>query len=278
MNILIFGGRGFIGKQIVRILRERGHHVHIATRQEIDFMNLNEINAKQVLQNQDVIVNAVGVMSRHADVLETVHHHTPAKLAKWAHEAGVKHWVQLSALGADAAHEVPFVGSKGRGDVAVCASGLTVNIGRPSVVFGRGGESCEAFLKMANMPIWALPNGGEFDFQPVHVFDVAEGLANMVDNPLEHGAIVNMTGATQHTLADYLQTLRQVIHQKQNKLTIIPIPMGLIAPTLPLTNIITNGFLSANSMKLLQQGSCADNADFAKLLGRKPLGVREFVY
>ncbi|QMT30777.1 NAD-dependent epimerase/dehydratase family protein [Alysiella filiformis] len=278
MNILIFGGRGFIGKQIARILRERGHQVHIATRQEVDFVNLNETSAKKVLQNQDVIVNAVGVMSRHADVLETVHHHTPVKLAAWAREVGVKHWVQLSALGADAAHEVPFVGSKGRGDVALLSSGLTVNVGRPSIVFGRGGESCEAFLKMANMPIWALPNGGQFDFQPVHVFDVAEGLANMAEHPLPHGTIVNMTGATQHTLADYLQILRQVVHGKPNHLKIIPIPMALIAPTLPMMNVLSNGFVSAGSMKLLQQGSCADCGDFAALLGREPLGVRDFVY
>lgn len=278
MNILILGGRGFIGSQIVRILRERGYHVHIPTRQEIDFLNVNETAAKKVLQNQQVIINAVGVMSRHAAVLETVHHHAPVQLAKWAQELGAKRWVQLSALGADEDHEVSFVGSKGRGDLALLSSGLIVNVARPSLVFGCGGESSKVFLKMAKLPIIALPNGGQFDIQPVHVLDVAEGLANFVDNPYPHGTIVNMTGATQHTLASYLQILRQVIHHKENHLKIIPIPMALIQPVLPIMNILSNGFVSVGNMKLLAQGSCADNADFAQLLGREPLGVQEFMY
>lgn len=278
MNILLLGGRGFIGSQTAQILRQRGCTVRIPTRAEIDFLNPDEAAAKAAMSGCGVLVNAVGVMSRHAEVLETVHHRTPHKLAAWAREAGITHWVQLSALGADPAHEVPFVGSKGRGDNAVCGSGLHVNIARPSVVFGRGGASCELFLKLAKLPLIALPEGGRFDFQPVHVLDVAQGLAEMALNPLPHGTVVNMAGATRHTLADYLRTLRQVIHGKGGRLNIVPIPMGLLAPTLPLMKVLSNGFVSAESMKLLQQGSCADTADFARLLGREPLGVRQFHY
>lgn len=277
MNILLLGGSGFIGSRVAASLRERGHVVTTPSHRDLDFFHLNEQAVKALLHHQDVIVNCVGVMSRHADVLETVHHHTPAQLAKWAHECGIKRWVQLSALGADAAHDVAFVGSKGRGDVALCQSGLEVNIARPSVVFGRGGASCELFLKLAKLPVIALPEGGRFDWQPVHVDDVAQGLVNMIVEPLPHGTIVDMVGATRLTLADYLRTLRETIHGKKG-LSIIPIPLALLKPTLPLTNILSNGFLSSGSMILLQQGSCADKTDFVRLLQREPLAVREFVY
>jgi len=45
---------------------------------------------------------------------------------------------------------------------------------------------------------------------------------------------------------------------------------------LPLTNIVSNGFLSQGSLKLLAQGSVADTGDFAQVLGREPLGATEF--
>lgn len=276
MNILLLGGTGFIGSRVANLLRERGHVVTLAQRSQINLLNLNEEQAKSYLQNQDVVVNMVGVMSRHADVLETVHHHAPVQLAQWAVAMGVKHWVQLSALGADAVHEVAFVGSKGRGDKALSKlDNLTVNVARPSVVFGRGGKSCEMFVNMAKLPVLALPSVATGWMQPVHVDDVALGLVKLAEQPLANGAVVNMVGATRHTLAEYLRLLRETIHGKRG-LVVLPMPMMLIQPFLPLGNVVSNGFLSKGSMQLLQEGAWAESGDFVKLLGREPLGAGQF--
>lgn len=273
MNILLLGGTGFVGRRVAAILRERGNVVTAPRHHELDLLNVNQAQAKAFLHGQDAVFNCVGVMSRNTDILEQIHHHTPAKLVKWAHELGVKQWVQLSALGANATHEVAFVGSKGRGDTAVLASDLRVTVLRSSIIYGRGGASCELFLKLAKLPMLALPNGGRFDLQPVHVDDVAQGLVALLDAP--HGTIVNSAGSLKMTLAEYLSAMRVGFHHK-NPLKIINIPLGLITPFTPLSNILTNGVLSAASLKLLQEGSCADTQDFAQLLGREPRGVWDF--
>lgn len=274
MNIILLGGSGFIGKRVAAILRSRGHQVCTPSYSELDFMQLDEKKAKNILANQDVVINAVGVMSRHLQRLETIHHHAPRQLAVWAKEMGVKRWVNLSALGADAQHRVAFVGSKGRGDEALLTSGLDVRIARPSVVFGRGGASCEIFLKMAKSLVLALPYGGYFNWQPVHIDDVAEGLANLTEQEHSH-SIVAMVGATRHTMADYLTLLRALVHHKKG-LKIIPIPINMVQPFLPLTNVLSDGFLNRDSMILLQESSCTDVKDFKILLGREPLGAQQF--
>ena len=43
-----------------------------------------------------------------------------------------------------------------------------------------------------------------------------------------------------------------------------------------LANLLSDGFLSPDSITLLQQGSCADTAAFTALLEREPLGADEF--
>lgn len=214
-------------------------------------------------------------MSRHAEILETVHHHTPKQLAVWAKAAGIKRWVQLSALGADPSQSINFVGSKGRGDDAIAQSGIPIAIARPSVVYGRGGTSCELFIKLAHLPLLPLPEAGRFHLQPVHLADVAEGLAKLAVQTNTDHSVINMTGSQTLTLAEYLTTIRQTLHHKPPQ-RILPIPLQLIDPALPLANILSNGIISRDSFALLQQGSCTDYSDFAALLGREPLAAENF--
>ncbi|MCP2040355.1 uncharacterized protein YbjT (DUF2867 family) [Neisseria sp. HSC-16F19] len=275
MNILIFGGSGFVGRHTAALLRQQGHTVKLARRADVDWLRPDAAAARALFAGQEVVINAVGVMSRHAQVLEQIHHHTPALLAAAAKEAGVRCWVQLSALGARADHSVAFVGSKGRGDAAVCASGLHTLIARPSVVYGRGGVSCELFIKLARLPVLMLPGGGRFDLQPVHVNEVAVGLAALASADLPSGTVIDMTGSRVLTLAGYLDVMRQTLHGK-GPLTVLPLPLGVLRPLLPLTNVLSNGILSPGSVRLLEEGSCADNTDFARLLGHAPAAAEDF--
>lgn len=278
MNIIIFGGSGFIGSRTVQILKEQGHQVCTPDRRAFDFLHPDETTARRLLEGQDVLINCIGIMSRYAEILETVHHRTPRQLAVWAKAAGIKHWVQLSALGADPSQSINFVGSKGRGDDAVAQSGIPIAIARPSVVYGRGGTSCELFIKLARLPLLPLPEAGRFHLQPVHLADVAEGLAKLTVQAVptnNNHSIINMTGSKTLTLAEYLTTIRQTLHHKPPQ-RILSVPLRLIDPALPLANLLSNGIISRDSFALLKQGSCADYSDFAALLGRKPLAAEDF--
>ena len=77
------------------------------------------------------------------------------------------------------------------------------------------------------------------------------------------------------SLAAYPGVLRQTVHRRR-PLRILPIPLALLRPFLPLTNLLSNGVLSAGNIRLLQEGSTADNHAFAALLQRAPLAPAAF--
>ncbi|MBR3425014.1 MAG: sugar nucleotide-binding protein [Neisseriaceae bacterium] len=276
MNIVLLGGSGFVGSRIAKILRNKGHNVTTPNRQELDLLNPNRQNIEKIFADKEVIINAVGVMSRYTEVLDKVHYQTPKLLAEIAVDMNIKHWVQLSALGADSQYPAAFLGSKGRGDNAILEIMPSVNIARPSVIYGRGGASCELFIKLAKLPILPLPEKGRFLLQPVCVDEVADGLANMAENPLPHGAIVNMTGDKVVSMAEYLTIMRQNLHHKPPA-KMVAVPLSLIKPFLPITKILSNGMLSPDSIKMLQDGNTADNGDFARLLGKTPQSPEIFI-
>ena len=274
MNIVLLGGSGFVGSKVAKILRNKGHNVITPTHQELDLLNPNPEKIEKIFANQFVIINAVGIMSRFPEVLEKVHYQTPKLLAEIAVKMGIKKWVQLSALGADEHNQTAFLSSKGRGDNAVREIVPNVAIARPSVIYGRGGASCELFIKLAKLPILPLPNKGDFALQPVAVDEVAQGLAKMAEET--HGTIINMTGGCPVSLAEYLAIMRQNLHHKPPA-KVLNIPISAIKPFLPIAKVLSNDMMSADSIKMLQDGNTADNADFARLLGKTPQSPKEFI-
>ena len=256
MNILLLGGSGFIGRAVKARLLADGHQVTAPRHAELDFIHPDLATLKTLMQGQDAVINTVGIMHHRTDLLETIHHYAPLQFAGHAKEAGVAEWIQLSALGADSDSPIAFVGSKGRGDAALLRladDGFRVRISRPSVVFGRGGNSTRAFLRLVRLPHLCLPERGNFTLQPVHVDDVAEGLCRLLHSA-NTDDVVNMVGKTYHSLAEYLNILREQIHGKP-PLRVHQVPDVLVKVAARGLHVPSKGFISPDSITLLRQGS-----------------------
>ncbi|WP_131668702.1 epimerase [Psychrobacter pygoscelis] len=280
-TILLLGSSGFIGQQVRLRLAAAGGLLRLPQRQQIDFTNLDMSSIASLLQGVDVIINMVGIMSQNNTLLEQVHHHAPRQIAALAKQAGVSHWINLSALGAAASHKVAFVGSKGRGDAALgqlADDNFQVSVVRPSLVFGRGGASCELFIKLARLPVLAMPKAGGYSIQPVHVDDVAQGLTNLALGSAFNAAATTIpfTGAEVCTVAQYIRMLRQNIYQ-QRTLTVLSVPMNVAKVGVTILSCCTDNMISLDSLTLLTEGSIASNQKFTELLGRSPLGYQSFI-
>ena len=189
--VTIYGGSGFVGRQIARQMAAAGWRVRVAVRRpnqagvvrtygavgQVEPVPCNvrdDLSVTAAMMDADAVINCVGILVREGrNNFDAIHDEAAGRIARISAERGVTHFVQLSAIGADSASDSRYAASKGRGEAAVLAHRPDAVILRPSVIFG---PDDKFFNKIGGMmrlgPILLLP-GAATELQPVYVEDVA---------------------------------------------------------------------------------------------------------
>ncbi len=192
----VFGGSGFVGRYAVAALAKQGWRVRAAVRRpdlagflqpaglvgQVAPVQANvryPSSVERAVSGAKVVVNAVGVLtSGGKQTFQAIHVDAPRAMAKAAREAGVRHFVHISAIGADRKSASRYARSKAEGEAAVREEFPGAVIIRPSIVFGPEDEFFNRFAAMARIsPLLPLIGGGRTRFQPVFVGDLATAVA-----------------------------------------------------------------------------------------------------
>jgi NADH dehydrogenase len=289
--VTVFGGSGFVGRQVVRALAKGGYRVRVAVRQpgrgyrlrmlgdvgQIEVVQANIRNpdsVKRALVGAESCVNLVGVLheagrqgflSLHAMGAQTV--------AKAAKAAGVKTFVQMSALGAKADSPSKYARSKAEGEAAVRAVLPKAVIVRPSVIFGAEDNLLNRFAKLALLtPVLPLP-GASARMAPVFVTDVAAAIAKAVSDPALAGQTLELGGPAVMTVREIVEL---VLRESYRRRAVFDLPgplaraMGKAGDLLlSLSGGLVAPPLTSDQALLLQ----ADNVPSGRYPGLAELGI-----
>ena len=238
----VLGGSGFIGRYVVERLAARGDVVPVGCRHAESakflktFGHVGQIAAFNVaigddevlpafLAGNDALVNCVGILAeRGSQTFERVHHQGPARLARFAREAGIERFVHISAIGADPRSTSAYARTKAAGEAAVRDAFPTVTILRPSVVFGPEDQFFNRFAAIAMVsPVLPLIGGGRTRFQPVYVGDVADAVVKCLDDPATAGRTYELGGPRVYNFRELIELLLDEIHRKR---LMVDVPFG----------------------------------------------------
>ncbi|MBA2441201.1 MAG: SDR family oxidoreductase [Rubrobacter sp.] len=148
MKVLVAGANGKTGRQIVRLLAERGHEVRSMVRDEAQVPGQRDLGAEPVLADLEgevrhtaegcdaVIFAAGGGPGSGAAKKETVDRGGAEKLVEAAEAHGVRRYLMLSSQGVQAPEEgpekmQPYLSAKARADERLLQSSLDYTIIRP---------------------------------------------------------------------------------------------------------------------------------------------------
>lgn len=291
MKILMTGATGFLGRHLLARLLAAGHLVVCAGRRppdcddarctwlKLDFAATSPEVWAAHLRGMDAVINLVGIFREGgASTFEALHLRGAAALFDACRAAGVPRVVQVSALGADARAETPFLASKYQADRHLLSLPLDACIAQPSLVFGVSGTSAHRFLEMASLPLLLLPAGGRQRVQPVHVDDVAQALLAMLSAPpgALRGRRVALVGPRSLTLAEYLRELRLALGLPARAWS-LRLPGWLVSLAARWGDWRRDALLDRAAWLMLQRGNTADAAPITALLGRPPREPRGFI-
>mgnify|MGYP001436192460 CR=1 FL=1 len=148
-SILVVGGTGRIGSEIVKALEQRGKNVRVFARTTSDRKRLQGLDISYVIGNvltENDVAQALeqqkydAVISSLAKVRQEPNPHAVGgqHLTKWAKKNGVKHFILISSLGAgpNPVHTKykEILQAKGVAEAALTSSGIDYTIIRTGII------------------------------------------------------------------------------------------------------------------------------------------------
>jgi NADH dehydrogenase len=259
--ILVTGGTGFVGQNLIRRLVVEGHSVRTLIRPSRQSPKLpagvsvqaaisnmaDERGLRAALVGVDVVYHLAGVnwADRSLDWQLTEVEGT-RNLIEAAQDAGVRHLIYLSHLGADRAAAYPLFKAKGIAEERIRKGPIPYTILRSSLVFGRGDNFIDPLAQLLAMSpsIFPLAGDGQVLLQPFWIEDLVSCLTWAMEEEEALNNLYEVGGPEHLTFREVIAEVQARIGLSRSLVSVRPSYMRLLvslsrffAPRLPLSNV-----------------------------------------
>jgi uncharacterized protein YbjT (DUF2867 family) len=240
--ILVTGGTGFIGRNLVPALVESGQQVRILLRPsskspniphgvpvEVAVSSLNDFRGlRAAMKDVDVVYHLAGA-ERYGSKgnLNEVDIEGSKAVAKAAAEARVKRIFMMSHLNVNRSSAYPVLKAKGIAEKWVIDSGVPYTIFRTDAVFGKGDQFTEPIKKLLKITpgFFLVPGSNESMLQPLWINDLITTLVLSLTFPQTVNRIYSIGGIE-------ILPYREIVSLIQKKIgthrLLIPFPLGYL--------------------------------------------------
>jgi uncharacterized protein YbjT (DUF2867 family) len=274
----VFGGTGFVGRRIVRHLRETGTRVRIVSRrrkpgedagiEQIAVDAHDERSVEAAVIGADGVVNAISLYVEHGrDTFHSVHVETAAKIARAARQAGVRRFVHLSGIGANTASPSPYIRSRGEGEAGVHTAFPGAVIVRPAVMFAADDAFLTTILRLLrSLPTYPIFGDGRTRLQPVYVDDVATAIAQILRQSEKLYPVYELGGPRVYSYEELLRTIARIAGLRP---VLMRMPFAFWNALAGVAEMLPGVPLTRNQVELMQIDTTASE----RLPGFRTLGI-----
>ena len=287
--VTVFGGSGFLGRNVVRALAKREYRIRVAVRRpelaghlqplgrvgQIHPVQANvryPASVEAAMRGSEIVVNLVGTLFESgAQTFDAVQTKGAETIARAAAGAGAR-MVHVSAIGADANSPSAYSRAKAAGETAVLAAVPSATIVRPSLLFGPEDQFTNRFAALARIsPFLPLIGGGVNRVQPAYVGDVAAPIDDAADGKTKAGGVYELGGPEVLTMREIMEIILRITDRKR---MLLSLPFGLARAQAMFLQFAPGIFkLTPDQVAMLQSDNVVSDAAKASGLTLEGLGI-----
>lgn len=244
MRIVVTGGTGFIGREVVERLLETGDDEIVVTTRHPDqdpfggrvrlvqaFAG-DHVSLGKAFMEADVVVHAIQFPnhpvedpSKGRTYLEVDGKGT-ALAAQTAKKLGVRRFVYLSGAGAGQGRPQPWFRAKDMAEAAIVATGMEHVFLRPSWIYGPRDRSMNRFVFFCRrLPAVPVIGNGKTPVYPAFVKDVARCVVESVRREDATSRVLDLGGPQRLTMDEVIRTIQGVLGRRR---PLLHHPVGLM--------------------------------------------------
>jgi NADH dehydrogenase len=298
MRVVVAGGTGFIGREIVARLLEEGRvDLAVTTRyperpdpwdgrvQKIQAFAGDAVSLGKAFTGADTVVQAIQFPnhpvedpSKGRTYMEVDARGTEVAVAV-AKKLGVRRFVYLSGAGAGRGLAQPWFKAKDIAEAAIRESGMEYGVLRPSWIYGPGDHSMNRFIWFCrHLPVIPVIGDGSTPVYPSYVKDVARAAADLVRREDVRDTVLEIGGPQRLTMDQVIRTVQEVLGRRR---PLLHHPPGLMKLLVKPMALLPNPMLSPGAVDFITQTVEIDPRPAMEFLGFpfRPLraGLDEYV-
>lgn len=285
-RIVVFGGTGFIGRELITRLARAGAYVSLMARHPQRCQGLGVLprlriirgdvrdaaSVGQALAGQHAAINLVGVLDGAPRQVRALHVDWPKRLVESGRE--LERIIHVSAVNADADGPSLYLATKGEGEAAIRQAAVPWTIMAPSVVFGIGDTLFNKFSLLLRLSPGVMPVvRPQAQFSPVHVGDVSEAIVRSLVRDDTAGRRLPLGGPEIWTMREMLIYTRRQIGVRR---FLIDLPDRLARMQAMAMELLPGRPFSTDQLRTLGVDAVADAAALREL-GIEPAAVEAVV-
>lgn len=233
--VTVFGGTGFLGRQVVRQALKAGWDVRVAVRRpKADRFAGDELQPAQIpadvrdpegvagaVNGATGVVNAVALYREgRAESFDTTHVLGAGHVAQAAKRADAE-LVHVSGIGVDRRSRSSYIRARALGEERVLDAYPESVILRPGALFGPGDALLSTMKPMIKwLPVLPLFGEGDKRLQPVHVDDVARAALAALERPEARGGTYELGGPDVFTYKEFLEGIAARLGRRRRYMSV----------------------------------------------------------